>query len=218
MLADLDTEANLPTLYNVLLFFLGAALFLLHGRETSAKAARGWKTMAGVFLFLGVDEGSQIHEKFMQFTKRLLEGSGGDSMGGWFYYAWVIPYGLAAVALAVVLSRWFMGLSPALRKRLIVSGIVYVFGAVFMEMAGGKIIESLTPVDPAKYPWMPCQVFGTVSDCWIFMEPRYIAMYTVEETCEMAGLILCIRGLLLELADRRKQVTLAIVPIEEPAR
>ncbi len=210
MLADLDTEANLPTLYNVLLFFLGAVLFLLHGREVPAKAARGWKTMAGVFLFLGVDEGSQIHEKFLQFTKRLLEGSGGDTVGGWFYYAWVIPYGLAAIALALVLSRWIMGLSPSLRKRLIVSGIVYVFGAVFMEMAGGKVIESLTPVDPANYPWMPCQVFGDVSDCWVFMEPRYIAMYTVEETCEMAGLILCIRALLKDFEAKRMQVQLSV--------
>lgn len=215
LLADLDTESNLPTLYNVLLLFLGAALFLMHGRETPAKAARGWKAMAGVFLFLGVDEGSQIHEKFMQFTKRLLEGSGGDTGGGWFYYAWVIPYGLAAIALVAVLSPWIMGLSPALRKRLVASGIVYVFGAVFMEMAGGKVIEGLTPVDPATYPWMPCQVFGTVGDCWIFMEPRYIAGYTLEETCEMTGLILCIRALLLELADRRKQITLAITPIGE---
>jgi len=218
MLADLDTEANLPTLYHVLLFFLGAVLFLLHGREVPAKAARGWKTMAGVFLFLGVDEGSQIHEKFMQFTKRLLAGSGGNTLGGWFHYAWVIPYGLAAIVLAVVLLRWIMGLSPSLRKRLVASGILYVFGAVFMEMAGGKLIEGLTPVDPANYPWMPCRVFGDVSDCWIFMDPRYIAMYTVEETCEMAGLILCIRALLIELADRRKQLVLAILPTEEAAR
>ena len=50
------------------------------------------------------------------------------------------------------------------------------------------------------------------------MDPRYIAMYTVEETCEMAGLILCIRALLIELADRRKQLVLAILPTEEAAR
>ncbi len=218
MLADLDTEANLPTLFNVLLFFFGAVLFLLHGREVAGKAARGWKTMAGVFLFLGVDEGSQIHEKFMQVTKRLLEGSGGEVLGGWFYYAWVIPYGLAAIALVLVLSRWIMGLSPVLRKRLIISGIVYIFGAVVMEMAGGKLVDSITPVDPANYPWMPCRVFGDPIDCWVYMEPRYIAMYTLEETLEMTGLILCIRALLLELAAQAKRITLAVVPTGEPAQ
>ncbi|MBK8583668.1 MAG: hypothetical protein IPL86_18240 [Flavobacteriales bacterium] len=214
-LADLDTEANLPTLYNVLLFFFGAALFLLHSREFSGKPVRAWQTMAAVFLFLGIDEGSQIHEKFLQFTKRLVEGTGGGELGGWLYYAWVIPYGLAAITLAFVLSRWFFGLSPALRKRLVISGIIYVFGAVFMEMAGGKVIESLTPVDAANYPWMPCRVFGDTADCWLFMEPKYIAMYTLEETFEMTGLILCIRALLLELADRSKQLSLAIVPVEK---
>ncbi|MBK9420650.1 MAG: hypothetical protein IPN44_06315 [Flavobacteriales bacterium] len=216
-LADLDTEANMPTLYNVLLFFFGAVLFLMHGLRTNAKIARGWKTMAAVFFFLGVDEGSQIHEKFMQFTKRLLEGSGGDGLGGWFYYAWVIPYGLAAIGLVLLLSRWLFGLSPALRKRLIMSGIIYVFGAVFLEMAGGKLIATLTPVDPGNYPWMPCRVFGDTADCWIFMEPKYIAMYTLEETFEMTGLILCIRALLLDLADRNTQLTLAIVPVDKGA-
>ena len=218
MLADLDTEANLPTLYNVLLFFFGSVLFLLHSMGASVKAARGWKTMAGVFLFLGIDEGSQIHEKFVQFTKRLIDGSGGETLGGWFYYAWVIPYGLAAIILVVLLSRWIMGLSPLLRKRLVISGIIYIFGAVVMEMAGGKLIQSLSPVDAANYPWMPCRVFGDPSDCWIFMEPRYIAMYTLEETCEMAGLILCIRALLLELADQRKQVAVVVASTEGGSR
>ena len=212
-LADLDTEANMPTLYNVLLFFFGAALFWVHGLQKDPKVARGWKTMALVFLFLGVDEGSQIHEKFMQFTKRLMEDSGSDALGGWFYYAWVIPYGLAAFVLVLLLSHWLFGLSPTLRKRLIISGIIYVFGAVFMEMAGGKVIASMTPVDPANYPWMPCRVFGDTADCWIFMEPKYIAMYTLEETCEMAGLILCIRALLLEFAAQGKRLSLSATTV-----
>jgi hypothetical protein len=37
----------------------------------------------------------------------------------------------------------------------------------------------------------------------------------LEETFEMTGLILCIRALLLELADRSKQLSLAIVPVEK---
>lgn len=214
LLADLDTEGNLPTLYNVLLFFIGSALFLFHGMNAPKQAARGWKLMAAVFLFLGIDEGSQVHEKFMQFTKRLIEASGSDgSLTGWFYYAWVIPYGLAVIALVLLLSRWIMGLSPQLRKRLVVSGTVYVLGAVFMEMAGGKLLEGLTPRDAANFPWMPCGVFGDAADCWVFMEPGYIAMYTMEETLEMTGLILCIRALLLELAARDKHLVLTAIPV-----
>lgn len=214
-LADLDTEANMPTLYNVLLFFIGAALFLIHAKEARPQAARGWLTMAAVFLFLGVDEGSQVHEKFMQFTKRLIEGSsGGEGLSGWFYYAWVIPYGIAVVVLVLVLFRWIMRLSPVLRKRLVISGIIYVFGAVFMEMAGGKVAEGLTPKDPSNFPWMPCDVFGDPQGCWLFMEPKYIAMYTLEETLEMTGLILCIRALLLEFAAQGKRLTLTTTIVD----
>lgn len=217
ILVDLDTEANLPTLFNVLLFYFGAALFLLHGRETFTKAARGWKTMAWVFLFLGMDEGAQIHEKFILVTKRLLEGSVGDRFGGWFHYAWVIPYALAMIVLAVYLFHWFMGLSPVLQKRLIISGIVYVFGAMFMEMAGGKLLESLPPIDPANYPWMYPGGADAAGGFSGSMQPGVIALYTVEETCEMAGLILCIRALLLAFAAKRKQVQLAVSELDADA-
>lgn len=210
MLVDLDTEANLPTIFNVLLFFFGAALFFLHIGELTPKAARGWKTMGWVFLFLGVDEGSQIHEKFIQFTKRLLEGSSGATVGGWFYYAWVIPYGLATIVLVLVLSRWIMSLSPVLRKRLFVSGFIYVFGAVAMEMAGAKLLENLPPVDPAQYPWMSLRAFSAMSSFQISMDPGVIALYTLEETCEMTGLILCIRALLMAFEAKRLKVQLSV--------
>ena len=173
--------------------------------------------MAWVFLFLGVDEGAQIHEKFVQVTKRLLEGTVGDRFGGWFHYAWVIPYALAMIVLAAYLFRWFMGLSPILQKRLVLSGIVYVFGAMFMEMAGGKLVGSLPPIDPANYPWIFPGGISEAGGFSVSLQPGVIALYTMEETCEMAGLILCIRALLLELAEHRRQVTLSIAPIDETA-
>ena len=112
-LVDLDLEGNIPTFFNSALFFLGAGVFFLHGRSAATKERNGWYLMTFVFLFLGLDEGSQIHEKFLQFTFRLLQqGSEGGTDLGWFYYAWVIPYGLAALVLAAVLFRWFMKLEP----------------------------------------------------------------------------------------------------------
>lgn len=217
ILVDLDTEANLPTLFNVLLFYFGAALFFLHAREAFTQAAHGWKVMAWVFLFLGMDEGAQIHEKFVLVTKRVLETFAGDRFGGWLHYTWVIPYALAMVVLAAYLFRWFMGLSPIFQKRLIVSGIVYVFGAMFLEMAGGKLLESLPPVDPANYPWIYLGGVSNADGFSVSMHPGVIALYTLEETCEMAGLILCIRALLLELEEHRRQVTVSVAPTDETA-
>lgn len=210
-LVDLDLEANLPTFFNVSLFFIAAALFYLHGRAEQGAHRRGWFVMAWVFCFLGVDEGSQIHEKFMLFTIRLMNHGHQDAGGlGWFYYAWVIPYGLATIALVVILSGWLLKLRPELRRSLLISGAVYVFGAIFLEMAGGKLARTLPYHDASNFPWLPCNVYDDPASCWLYMEPKYIFLYTMEETCEMTGLILCIRALLKAFEAKHLQVALTV--------
>lgn len=214
-LVDLDLESNMPTFFNAALFFLAAVLFYLQGRSALPKMRRGWFVMVCVFVFLGFDEGSQIHEKFMFFTLRLLNN--GNQSGGdleWFYYAWVIPYGLAAIGLVLVLSRWLFNLRPAVRNGLIISGIVYVFGAVFLEMASSKLVRTLPFQDASLFPWMPCDIYPDPSSCWMFMDVRYIALYTLEETCEMTGLILCIHVLLKAFETSRTKVSLLLSPQE----
>lgn len=214
-LFDVDLEANLPTFYNCFLFFVGAALFIVSGRLEERKAHRkGWGLMAAVFVFLGVDEGSQIHEKFMLVTLRLMNhGQQTGTNLGWWYYAWVIPYGIAALVLGLVMIRWLLALDPKLRTGLIVSGIVYVFGAVFMEMYSGKIAEALQSVsltqDQMRY--IPCEIYegGT---CQQYADVGYIAAYTVEEACEMIGLIMCAHVLMKALARKRVTIELVLAP------
>ena len=62
VLFDLDLEANLPTFFNCALYFLGAALMFVYGRNEEVALRRGCYLLAGVFAFGGVGEGSQIHE------------------------------------------------------------------------------------------------------------------------------------------------------------
>ena len=208
-LVDLDLESNIPTFFNGSLFFLAAVLFYLHGKGATGKTRAGWYLMAGVFIFLGFDEGSQIHEKFMLFTIRLIAGGGQDNMSlGWLYYAWVIPYGLAALALVALLAPWLLRLEPKLRKGLIISGSIYVFGAVFLEMAGGKVATISDFRPPSDFPWMPCSLYGDPIGCWLFLNPIYITLYTLEEIFEMSGLILCIHFLLK--AFERKGLLLSL--------
>ncbi len=212
-LLDLDLEANVPTFYNCFLFFIAAALFYLQGKAALPKMSMGWNVMAGVFVFLGFDEGSQIHEKFMLFTLRLLNhGSQTGTDLGWFYYAWVIPYGLAAIGLVLVLSKWLFALPPAVRNGLVLSGIIYVSGAVFLEMAGGKLVRTLPFQDTSLFPWMPCETYQDPASCWMYMDVRYITLYTLEETFEMTGLILCIHSLLKAFETSRMKVSLLLSP------
>lgn len=215
-LFDMDLEANLPTFYNCFLFFVGAALFLLLGNTVpQGRPRRGWYLMAGVFAFLGVDEGSQVHEKFMLVTLRLLHNgqqSGGDF--GWFYYAWVIPYGIAAITLVLILSRWLMALDAPLKKGLFLSGTVYVFGAVFMEMLSGKVADGYTvTLSPDQEVYIPCEIYEN-NTCHLYTHWGYIGAYSVEETCEMLGLVLCIYALLKALERRKIRFDVAIGPAD----
>ena len=205
-LADMDLEANLPALYNVLLFFLGAFLFYLAGRsELPGSSRRPWYIMAGVFVFLGFDEGAQIHEKLMLVTLRLMgHEDGGDGTLGWLYYAWTIPYGLAALALLAILVPWFLRLEARLRWGFLAAGALYIGGALFMEAYSGKLAERymITAGSDEDYPWMPCFAYPE-GQCFLYTEPRYVLAYTIEEVMEMSGLILCI-GVLADALDRRR--------------
>jgi hypothetical protein len=109
-----------------------------------------------------------------------------------------------------VLSPWLIKLSPVTRKRLVLSGLVYVFGAIFLEMAGGKLSRVLPFRDPSNFPWLPCEIYDDPMACWMYMEPSYIALYTLEELCEMTGLILCIRALLKAFEAEQLHVKLVV--------
>lgn len=209
-LADLDLEANLPTYFNSLLFFIGAALFFLYGRMEGGRHRWGWLLMAATFCFLGVDEGSQVHEKLILFTQGLMAGTHLEGAArGWLYYAWVVPYLLAIVALLVILWRWFFGLSPQMRNGLVISGAIYVLSAAGLEMAEAKVATSFPWRDPSYYPWLPCEVYKA-SGCWMYMQPLYILMYTLEELGEMLALILCICTLLRGIEAKGMVLTLGM--------
>lgn len=203
-LFDVDCEANVPTLYNVLLFFITAALFFMAGNMHEGRARWPWYLMAAIMAFLGVDEGSQIHERFMNFTLRLM-GGGDMRIGemGWLFYAWTIPYLIAAAMLLILLLPWLVRLEARVRYGLLLSGAVYVLGAAGMEAYGGKIAEQLLVAHASTdYPWLPCDVYPT-EGCFLYADPWYVTIYTIEETLEMTGLILCI-GVLLRMLARHK--------------
>lgn len=214
VLFDMDLEANIPTFFNCALFFLCSVLMVLKAAGRQGRLRRGWFILAGVFAFLGVDEGTQIHEKFMLVTLRLMDhGAQSRQKFGWLYYAWVIPYMGAAVALGLVLVRWFIALAPRLRRSLVLCGLLYIFGAVFLEMYSGKVAEQLDPrsMDAAVLASLPCQTYGT-SICHDYANIMYVAIYTAEEVCELLALVLCADVLLRSLERRVTTMVLRLMP------
>ena len=97
-----------------------------------------------------------------------------------FHFAWVIPYGLATALLALVLLRWFVKLADRTRWLFAASAILFVSGALGMEMISGRYLE----ISHAR-------------------DLTYQLMAALEETLEMSGSILFTYSLIAFLQKHR---------------
>jgi hypothetical protein len=193
-LVDFDQERNVPTLFSASLFLVAAALLGLVAREhrSAGRPFRVWLFLAGLACFLSVDEVAGIHEMLADPLRDSLGASGA------FHHAWVIPYGIAAIVLAGFVFPVFWRMRSATRNRFFVAAGVYVGGAVGLEMVAGKYQ----------------QLAGVTRDV------VYESISTVEESMEMAGLILAVRAIVSLLSYELGGVTVAVpaVAAETPAR
>ena len=181
-LLDIDGERNLPTFFSGCLFLGGAALFLLVWRVRSQMI---WLLLAGVFVFLAFDELFQVHETLMRPIRERFH------LSGFLYLAWVVVYGTAALALAVAFVRPWWQLPRRVRFWLAVSAATYLAGAIGFEMLGAPHWEAL-------------ERSGAGVD---LLSSIY---FTIEESLEMAGLIILIHSLLLLLQTERGGVAVVV--------
>lgn len=173
-LFDLNGEDNLPSFFTGSLFLVNAVLVLfVAGSATGSRSRSVWLLLSGLFVFLSFDDFCSVHERLTEPVRNALHTS------GLLYHAWVIVY-VPAVALvaAIFLPVWSRLVEPA-RRRLAVAAGIYLLGAVGVEMASG-----------AYRGHNPGWTAG------------YSLLVALEESLEMAGLILTARAL-LGLLDRR---------------
>jgi hypothetical protein len=179
---NLDEEANIPTWYSVITLFL-CSLFLWviakGERSTASRWYPHWMGLAVIFMLLSVDELASIHEIAIYPIRHHF------GLTGIFYFAWVVPALFFLLFLAIAYARWFWALPSRFRKLSALSAVVYVGGAVGMEMIGG-LVESRAHARNALY----------------------IACATVEETMEMAGVLIWLCTLLAYAAARGYSLTL----------
>lgn len=132
-LFNVDNEHNIPSLYSSLqLLSCGAILFIIAyaTKLRSGKDYWFWIGLGCLFMFLGIDEAIEIHERVALFVRGTLNTS------GVFYFAWIIPYGLLVIGVAAAYIPFLLRLPPSTKKLMIISGIIYVAGALGMEAAG----------------------------------------------------------------------------------
>lgn len=164
-LFDLNRELNIPTWYSGALLLLSALLLYLVGLIDAAHA-RHWKLIALVFTYLSLDEVAGLHERLDPVVKTIIDTR------GVFYFGWVAVAIPILALLGVIFGRFILQLEAKTKKRFLVAAVVFVGGALVMEMAGGLYAtkhgqDNLT----------------------------FAALTIVEEFMEMFGLVIFITGL-----------------------
>src|SRR5690349_21936582 len=169
---DLNAEANFASWFEALPLLLASLATLgltVHYRAQRDRLAGRWGALSALFLLMSIDELAQLHDLFTGPLRRRL-----DLDFGIFYFTWLLP----AVAFLGFCAWYFVplirSLPRAVQGRLVAATLVYFGGAVLVEMVSGFVAEGGRRSAP------------------------YLAVITVEEACEIGGILLGL-GVLLRL-------------------
>lgn len=186
---DFDSEMNVPTFYSALTLVLSSVLLAIIAfcHKKAKSSYWPWAGLAIIFLFLSMDEFGAIHERFEAPVLRLLKTSGLLTMSKIFFYAWVIPYGIVLIAFAMVYAKFILSLPRKIMVLFLVSGAIYVTGAMGLEIIAG----------------MQDDLHGRVNI-------TYMLLCIVEEVFEMLGIALFIYALLSYIRDQFKSLTISV--------
>lgn len=174
-LFNFDAENNIPSLFSAALFLFCALLLGLIGsahRRHGARFAWHWFVLAAVFVFLGVDEATHLHERLTVPVRQAL------NLSGVLYFGWVVPYaGLCAVLGIAYIPFWF-SLPGRTQIAFMVAAGLFLSGAIGFELLGAREFEAGRA--------------GAI---------RYALYYTAEELLEFSGLVAFVYALLSYVGD-----------------
>jgi hypothetical protein len=172
---DMNVENNVPTFFSAFILVTSAVLLtVITSQSTADRYAGHWKWLVIIFTFMAIDEDAALHELLIEPVRDLLPVTGP------LYFAWVIPYGLAVLAIGVLYLRFVWSLTARTRGLFIGAGSLYLAGALGFESVGGWYFS----------------LHGEMEDL------PYSLLVATEEFLEMSGIILFIYALLDYLRDR----------------
>ncbi|WP_373517304.1 hypothetical protein [Pricia sp.] len=174
-LFNIRTEGNIPAYYSSTTILFASFLlgFISLFRKINGLSYSLWLILSIIFFYLSIDEAVQLHERVGVIIDNNF------NLKGYLSWGWVIPYGVLFIIFATVYYFRFL---PQLSKKIfwlfIISGAIYVFGAIGVEMLGAKNYHS--------------------DD---FSEVTHAICYSIEEGLEMIGIALFIYTLLLYIKE-----------------
>lgn len=146
-LLDLDSEESILNWLSSIVLFADALLLFLVASNRHARHlafATHWYVLAIGFAGLSFDETASLHEKLSGILHKSLHTSGA------FEFAWVIPALIFCGLLFLFYIPFLRALPARIGSALFLAGLLYVGGAVGVEMIAGSIYEHL-PLDSLPY-------------------------------------------------------------------
>jgi len=183
-LFDLDDENNIPTWYSssaLLLCSILLATIAFAKKRDGARYVFHWTVLSIIFLFLSLDEAASVHESINEPLRAALDA------GPVLYHTWVILGAAVVLAIVVVYWRFLSDLPSPTRRLFLTAGIMYVGGALGVELLGG---------------WYSA-LYGKKNI-------MYVMIATVEEFFEMQGIVVFIYALMSYMSLNIKEVRVRI--------
>lgn len=169
-LFSVNAEETIPTWYATLLLFVAAVILVFIAavkRRGQDPYFRHWAGLAVIFLYLSMDEGAVIHEILSDVLQARFNTT------GYLTFAWVIVFVPLVIIIGLLYLRFLFHLPPRTRYLFVAAGVLYVGGAVVVEVISAN-------------RW---SIDGGVTF-------PYLAIATIEELFEMLGAVLFIYALL----------------------
>lgn len=183
-LVSVDAEMNPQTYFSSMILLISSILLgiiAIARQRDRAPFVRHWQILAGLFLYLSMDEILMIHDRMSPLVEQVLHPHGA------FAYGWVIPAIPLCIVLAVAYFNFLVHLPKRFCQLFILAGSLYIGAAVGIEL--------ITAYD--------AELFGETS-------LPYVLWTSVEEFCEMFGVILFIYALLTYIAGHVGELRIAV--------
>ena len=171
LMFDMNAEGTVPSWFSSALWMLSAGLAAVAaaGDRQAGRAVWHWLGLAAVFVLLSLDEAASLHENIGALLDLVVH------MEGVLAWSWVLFGGGLFIAVAAVFGRFILTLPPAITATFAVAALVFLAGALGVEMYGASVIEG-----QAQFP------------SWL----NWTRVIALEELLEMLGVIINVAALL----------------------
>lgn len=142
---DLNEEGTVPTYFSSVLLLAVSALLAWASLGERDRVQRWmWWGLAVIFFAMSIDEAVSIHESVAKPFRERLDTT------GWLYHAWVIVALPFVGVVGLVYLRFLVRLPRRYALWFAAAGLIYVSGALGMEMVGG-VVATTTGIESMQY-------------------------------------------------------------------